>query len=92
MPKIPMTISLPKELYAALDRLATLQGASKSSLIVSVLEPALPTFVSMADLIEHLQNATPEQRAAMQQQILQTEKDALEQLQELTDSTGELND
>lgn len=90
MPKIPMTISLPKELYAALDRLATLQGASKSALIVSVLEPALPSFVSMADLIEHLQNATPEQRAAMQQQILQTGQDATDQLDLLTASTKEL--
>lgn len=92
MPKITLTISLPKEIYHAIDRLSALQGSSKSSLVVSVLEPALPTFQSMADLIEHLQNATPEQRAKLHEKILKTEKDALEQLQKLTDSTGELND
>lgn len=76
MPKIPMTISLPKDLYHAIDRLAELQHSSKSSLIISFLEPSLPTLTSMADLIEHLQNATPEQRAVLQSKILTTGQEA----------------
>ena len=83
MPKITLTISLPKEIYHAIDRLSALQGSSKSSLVVSVLEPALPTFQNMADLIEHLQNATPEQRAAMQEKILSTGQEAENALTEI---------
>lgn len=83
MPKIPMTISLPKEIYHALDRLSELQHSSKSSLIISLLEPSLPTLISMADLIEHLQNATPEQRAAMQEKILSTGQEAENALTDL---------
>ena len=83
MPKIPMTISLPKEIYHALDRLSELQHSSKSSLIISLLEPSLPTLISMADLIEHLQNATPEQRAAMQEKILSTGQEAENALTEI---------
>lgn len=83
MPKITLTISLPKEIYHAIDRLSALQGSSKSALVVSVLEPALPTFQSMADLIEHLQNATPEQRALIQDQILATGQSAQNALTDL---------
>lgn len=86
MPKITLTVSLPKEIYHAIDRLSALQGSSKSALVVSVLEPALPTFQSMADLIEHLQNATPEQRAAMQEKILSTGQEAENALTEINQS------
>lgn len=91
-PKIPMTISLPKELYDAIDRLSKLQNSSKSGLIISYLEPSLPVIKDMANFIEHLQTASPEERAKLHEKMLKTEKDALEQLQKLSDSTGELND
>lgn len=80
MPKVSFTVSLPKELYAAIDRLSVLQGASKSSLVVSILEPSLPSLVNMADLIEHLQNASPEERLKLQAQIFQTGQDAENQI------------
>ncbi|HUH57255.1 MAG TPA: hypothetical protein VL020_01930 [Pseudomonadales bacterium] len=83
MPKITLTVSLPKEIYHAIERLSALQGASKSALVVSVLEPALPSLTSMADLIEHLQNSTPEQRALIQDQILATGQAAQDALTDL---------
>ena len=83
MPKITLTISLPKEIYRAIERLSALQGASKSSLVVSVLEPALPALTSLADLIEHLQNSTPEQRALIHERILSTGQEAENLLTEL---------
>lgn len=83
MPKITLTVSLPKEIYHAIERLSALQGASKSSLVVSVLEPALPALTSLADLIEHLQNSTPEQRALIHERILSTGQEAENLLTEL---------
>ena len=87
MPKITLTVSLPKEIYHAIERLSALQGASKSSLVVSVLEPALPALTSLADLIEHLQNSTPEQRALIHERILSTGQEAENLLTELNKIT-----
>lgn len=86
MPKRPMTISFPKELYAAIDRLAKLQGGSKSALIISFLEPSLPAIENMSDVLERLQKSTPEEREQFMLQMVESEKAAkihLEGLQDL---------
>lgn len=87
MPKITLTVSLPKEIYHAIDRLSALQGSSKSALVVSVLEPALPTFENMADLIEVMQKATPEQRERLREKIMATGQDAENALKEINQIT-----
>ena len=74
MSKIPLTISLPRDLYNAIERLSTLQGGSKSALIVSFLEPSLPAIQNMSDVFERIQKATPEERDIFMAQISESEK------------------
>lgn len=85
MTKIPMTVSLPKDIYNAIDRLAALQGSSKSALIVSYLEPSLPIIENMADLIERLQNSSPEERLKLMGQLVDIEQTTHDQMTKLTD-------
>lgn len=85
-----LSISLPDDLYNAIERLSELQGASKSSVLNEFLSPALPTINNLADLLEHLLKASPEERAQIKEQMLQVELNAELQLKSLTEATREL--
>ncbi len=87
MAKIPFTISLDPESYNAIDRLSKLQGASKSSILNEYLAPAVETMNSVADMIEMLKNATPEQREAFKTKMATVEQQAIDQLKNLNEST-----
>lgn len=83
MAKIPVTISIDPEIYYAVERLATLQGASKASIINSHLAPAVSTINSMSDLIETLRNSTPDQRIQILAKMQEVEEQALAQMDQL---------
>lgn len=93
MAKIPVTISLNPEIYDAIDRLSKLQGASKASILNEYLSPAVETMTAVAEMIEMLKNATPEQREVFKTKMDTVEKQAIDQLKNLNDSTkGLLHD
>lgn len=62
-----MSVTFTEEVHHEISRLAALQGRTKSSLINELLTPALPAIRSMSDVIEHLQDATDEQRAVFEE-------------------------
>lgn len=62
-----MSITFTQEIHEEITRLAALQGRTKSSLINELLAPAIPAIRSMSDVIEHLQDATDEQRAVFEE-------------------------
>lgn len=62
-----MSVTFTEEVHHEISRLAALQGRTKSSLINELLTPALPAIRSMSDVIEHLQDATDEQRALFEE-------------------------
>lgn len=62
-----MSVTFTEEVHHEISRLAALQGRTKSSLINELLTPALPAIRSMSDVIEHLQEATDEQRALFEE-------------------------
>lgn len=62
-----MSITFDKEIHDEITRLAALQGRTKSSLVNELLTPALPVMRNMSDVIEHLRDATDEQRDLFKQ-------------------------
>ena len=92
MARIPFTVSIAPEAYEAVERLAKLQGSSKSSIINEYLVSTIDTMHSVADMIEMLKNSTPEQREAFKVKMEAVEKQALSQYQELNKSTKGLLD
>lgn len=57
-----LTVSLSSEIYESIDRLAALQGVSKSFLINQYLAPAVPAINNTTALIERLRDATDAER------------------------------
>lgn len=86
-----LSISLPDDLYNAIEKLSELQGASKSSVLNEFLSPALPTMINLAELLEHLMSASPEERTLIKAQMLQIEQDAEKQLNDLAAATKGLS-
>lgn len=62
-----MSITFDKEIHDEITRLAALQGRTKSSLVNELLTPAVPVMRNMSDVIEHLRDATDEQRDLFKQ-------------------------
>lgn len=62
-----MSITFDKEIHDEITRLAAPQGRTKSSLVNELLTPAVPVMRNMSDVIEHLRDATDEQRDLFKQ-------------------------
>lgn len=52
-----ITISVTPEQYALLDRLSSLKGGAKSTIVTDVLEAAMPALERTADLLQALEQA-----------------------------------
>lgn len=87
MAKIPVTISIDPEIYQAVERLSILQGSSKASIINSHLLPAVSVMNSLCDLIETLQNSSPDQRLQILSKMQDLESKTLTQIDDLNAST-----
>ena len=61
-----LTVSLSDVIYNATERLAALQGVSRSSLINQYLSPAVPVINNTSALIERLRSATEAERLTFQ--------------------------
>ena len=52
-----ITISVTPEQYALLDRLSSLKGGAKSTIVTDVLEASVPALERAADLLQALEQA-----------------------------------
>lgn len=59
-----LTVTLNDDLYAAITRLADLQGCTKSSLINEFMGAAIPAMNNVSSVIEHLRTATEAEKQA----------------------------
>lgn len=73
MTKIPLTVSLPPDVYDVIDRLATLQGSSKSSVLVRYLTSSLPSMIKQASVLDHLNSLSTQERLAVEEELIRND-------------------
>lgn len=69
-----LTVTLPEQVYATVQRVAAVQGGSMSSVIVELVESMEPGLRRIADLGEAMDRATEEQRQAMRDAVAVTDE------------------
>lgn len=85
IPSRRVGLTVPHELNEKLQRLATLQGKSKSRVVLEFLQQCEPAFVQIADALEVVQN----EKKVPIKQILEMQQKALSNLSE---ALGDFND
>lgn len=73
MIKIPLTVSLPPDVYDVIDRLATLQSSSKSSVLVRYLTASVPSMIKQAAVLEHLNSLSTQDRVFVEEDLIRNE-------------------
>lgn len=64
-----MTVTFNQDLYDAIDRLARVQGVTKSSIINEYMGVSVPVMHNIANIIEHLRTATDAEKQAFKDDL-----------------------